>query len=53
MAFGRRKGGDPRARAARARRGHHKRRARGLTGAGTHYRGHGQKRTKPTWGHIL
>lgn len=50
MVFGnRRKGGSSFARAARARKGHHKRRARGLTGAGTHYKGAPKRRTKPTW----
>lgn len=49
MAFGRRKGGSSAARAARARKGHGRRRARGLTGAGTHYKGHHRRRTKPAW----
>jgi hypothetical protein len=49
MVFGKRKGGDSRARAARARKGHGKRRARGLTGAGTTYKGHKARRTKPSW----
>lgn len=49
MVFGKRKGGNPAARAARARKGHGRRRARGLTGAGTHYKGHPKRRTKPSW----
>lgn len=49
MAFGRRKAGSSAARAARARKGHSKRRARGLSGAGTHYKGSSRRRTKPSW----
>lgn len=49
MAFGRRKGGSSYARAQRARKGHGRRRAKGLTGAGTHYKGHPRRRTKGSW----
>lgn len=49
MVFGRRKGGSSAARAARARKGHGKRRAKGLSGAGTTYKGHKSKRAKPSW----
>ena len=44
-----RKGGSSRKRAERARKAHARRRAKGLTGAGTHYKGHPDARTKPTW----
>lgn len=49
MAFGRRKAGSSADRARRARKGHARRRARGLTGAGPHYKGHPVKRSKPSW----
>jgi len=52
MAFGigPRKGGDPRARALRARKGHSRRRARALGNPGaTHYKGSKRKRTKSSW----
>lgn len=45
--FGPRKGGHSGARAARARKGHAKRRSHLLTS--THYKGHPRKRTKPSW----
>lgn len=43
-----RKGGDPRARAARARKGHVRRRGR-TRFAGSGYKGHKTYRTKRTW----
>lgn len=50
MAFGsRRKAGSSFARAQRAKKGHKRRRARGLTGRGTNYKGSPKKRTKPSW----
>jgi hypothetical protein len=53
MAFAQRKGGSSRARAARARQGHAKRRGKlfavsGQTGR-AHYKGHPRKRTKGLW----
>jgi hypothetical protein len=45
-----RKGGDPRARARRARQAHARRRSRNLlTGGGEHYRGSSTARTRPSW----